>query len=296
MTIAFLGAGHMASGMIGRLLGAGFSVTVYNRTIDKVRPLEALGARTASSPRDAVRGADVVFSSMSDDAASRAVWAGPDGGLSAAVSDRLIAIECSTLSHDWVLELAGLVRKQGLRYIDCPVAGRPYAAAAGQLVIFAGAEATDLEEIRPVLAPLSKEIFHFGPVGSGTAFKLIYNLMGATQIAALAEGLVAAEAAGIDLVSAAKAFSTGATGSPHVVRHAAFMAENRHEDPPAFTARGRLKDSTYGVTLTEKLGCQAILGRGTIALFEQMVEAGLVAAADSRLFETVRARRRSGTR
>ena len=291
MTIAFLGAGHMAHGMIGRLLGAGFPVTVYNRSVEKVRPLEALGATTAATPRDAAHGADVVFASLSDDAASRAVWTGPEGVLSAHVSDRMIAIECSTLSHDWVLELAGTVRRRGLRYIDCPVAGRPYAAAAGQLVVFAGAEAADLEEVRPLLAPLSKEIFHFGPVGAGTAFKLIYNLMGATQIAALAEGLVAAEAAGIDLLSAARAFSTGATGSPHVVRHAAFMAEGRHEDPPAFTARGRLKDSTYGVQLAETLGCQAVLGRATVALFEQMVEAGMGGAADSRLIEAVRSRR-----
>ena len=291
MTIAFLGAGHMAHGMIGRLLGAGFPVTVYNRSVEKVRPLEALGATTAATPRDAAHGADVVFASLSDDAASRAVWTGPEGVLSAHVSDRMIAIECSTLSHDWVLELAGTVRRRGLRYIDCPVAGRPYAAAAGQLVVFAGAEAADLEEVRPLLAPLSKEIFHFGPVGAGTAFKLIYNLMGATQIAALAEGLVAAEAAGIDLLSAARAFSTGATGSPHVVRHAAFMAEGRHEDPPAFTARGRLKDSTYGVQLAETLGCQAVLGRATVALFEQMIEAGMDGAADSRLIEAVRSRR-----
>jgi len=294
MTIAFLGAGRMAHGMIGRLLGAGFEVTVYNRTIDKVRPLEALGARPASTPREAARGAHVVFASVSDDAASRAVWTGPDGALSASASERAIAIECSTLSYNWVLELAASARRQGFRYVDCPVAGRPYAAAAGQLVVFAGADPGDLEEVKPLLAPLSKEIFHFGPAGSGTAFKLIYNLMGATQIAALAEGLAAAEAIGVDPLAAARAFSTGATGSPHVVRHAALMAEGRHEDPPAFTGRGRLKDSSYGVQLTEQLGCQAVLGRATVAVFEQMVDTGMGGAADSRLIDVVRAARRPG--
>ncbi|MEW5984546.1 MAG: NAD-binding protein [Acidobacteriota bacterium] len=129
-------------------------------------------------------------------------------------------------------------------------------------------------------------------MGSGTAFKLIYNLMGATQIAALAEGLVAAEAAGIDPRTAARAISTGATGSPHVVRHAAFMADGNHEDPPAFTARGRIKDSTYGVEFTEQLGCQALLGRATIAVFSQMVAMGLREAADSRLVDAVRAGRK----
>lgn len=292
-TVGFIGLGQMGGNMATRLLGAGHVVTGYDIVKSKAEALVGAGLKVADSPRAAAEGADVVFSSVIDDSASRAVWTGPDGVLSARTSKRMIAVEHSTLSRDWVLELDGTVRRHGLRFIDCCVAGRPSAAAAGQLVVFAGADAADLAEITPLLKPISKEIFHFGPVGSGITFKLIYNLMGATQIASLAEGLAAAEAAGIDVLTAAKAMSTGATGSPHVVRHAALMAEGRHEDPPAFTGRARVKDSTYGVALHEQLGCQTVLGQATVAVWGQMVGTGMGAAADSRLIDAVRATRKT---
>lgn len=285
--IAYLGGGNMAQGMASRLLAAGHAVTMYNRTPDKLRHLAALGATIARTPRDAADGAAMVFASVTDDAASRAVWAGPDGALNAALAPGALVVEHSTLSHDWVLELIQKVRARGLRYVDCPVAGRPDAAAAGQLIVFAGAEAADLEAIRPMIQPISKEIFHFGPPGSGTAFKLIYNLMGVAQIVALAEGLAAAQAAGIDVKTAARAFANGNTGSPHVLRHGAFMSQASHEDPPAFTARGRLKDSTYGVQLEEKLGQSPGVGRAAMAAYQRMVDLGMGAAADSRLIEVI---------
>lgn len=289
--IAYLGGGNMGRAMVARLIAAGSDVTVYNRTPEKLRDLQAAGAKLAATPREAAAGAAIVFASVTDDDASRAVWTGQDGALSGALAERALLVEHSTLSHDWVMELSGAVRARGMRYVDCPVAGRPDAAAAGQLVVFAGAEKADLEEIRPLIVPISKEIFHFGAAGSGTAFKLIYNLMGATQIAALAEGLAAAEAAGIDIVTAAQALSTGATGSPHVVRHAVFMAEGKHEEPPAFTGRGRLKDSSYGVALAEKFGQEPTLGRAATAVYRRMVDAGMAAAADSRVLDVVRKRR-----
>ena len=137
-------------------------------------------------------------------------------------------------------------------------------------------------------AKANKELFHFGPVGSGTAFKLIYNLMGVVQIVALAEGLAAAEAAGVDPRVAAKAFARGNTGSGHVVKHGPFMAEGVHEDPPGFTARGRVKDSTYGVQLEEKLGLCPRVGRAALAAYQEMVDLGMGADADSRLIDVVK--------
>lgn len=289
--VAFLGAGNMAQGMIRRLLGAGFDVTVWNRSPEKVKTLAQYGAKSAASPKQAAEGADVIFASLTDNDASREVWMGAEGALKAQRDTAPIVIECSTLSNDWVLELSRIVSGRGWRYIDCPVAGRPDASAAGTLVIFAGCAASDLEEVRPVLAPLSKQIYYFGPAGCGNAFKLIYNLMGATQVVALAEGLAAAGAAGLDLRTAAKAFSGGATGSPHVIRHAVFMAEGLHEDPPAFTARGRLKDSTYGVKFAQKFGFEARTGQATVAVFQHMVDNGMADAADSQVIEDVRATR-----
>ncbi|HXY25894.1 MAG TPA: NAD(P)-dependent oxidoreductase [Candidatus Acidoferrum sp.] len=286
--IAYLGAGNMGQGMTQRLLAASHSVCVYNRTPEKAEKLKTAGATVASSPRAAAEGAEVIFSSVSDDDASRLVWTGPEGALSAKLAPATFALECSTLSHDWVLELASIVKGRGFRYVDCPVAGRPDAAAAGQLNLFVGASKEDLEAIRPILEPLKKKIFHFGPPGAGTAFKLIYNLMGATQIAALGEAMLVSEAAGIDLNVAAEAFCEGNTGSPHVIRHAPIMAKGEQGQAVAFSARGRLKDSMYGVKLAEKLNRQRILGKGTIQIFEEMVSVGMGASNDSELIEALR--------
>ena len=287
--IVYLGTGHMGEAMILRLLGAGHSVTVFNRTPDKANRVIEAGATFAPTPRAAAeQNPDAIFASLSDDVASRAIWTGPHGVMSADLPPDSIAIEASTLSHDWVLELHRIATGKGLRFLDCPVAGRPDFAAAGKLVVFVGGDQTDLEQVRPLLEPLSREVLHFGGPGSGTAFKLIYNLMGATHVAALAEGLAAAEAGGMDLRVAAHAFSTGATGSPHVVRHARFMSEGNHENPVAFSGRGRLKDSTYGVQLVEKLGAQALAGNATVEIFQQMVDIGMAESADSMLLDALR--------
>ena len=289
--IAYLGTGHMGGAMASRLLGAGHSVTVFNRTPEKAKKIIEAGATFAATPKEAAeQGVDVIFASLTDDDASRVVWTGPEGVMSADIPRETIVIESSTLSHDWVLELNSVAESRGLRFLDCPVAGRPDFAEEGKLVVFVGGNEQDLKEIRFLLEPFSREILRFGGPGSGTAFKLIYNLMGATHVAALAEGLVAAEAAGMDLNVAAHAFSTGATGSPHVVRHASFMSDGKHEKPVAFTGRGRLKDSTYGVELSRKLGCQAVIGSATVEVFQQAVDIGMGDANDSMLIDAMRKR------
>lgn len=290
--IGYLGGGNMAQAMVSRLLAAGHDVTLYNRTLDKVRNLEAAGARLAATPREAAAGAEIVFASVTDVTASKAVWLGEDGALEADLAPGTLIIEHSTLAHEWVLELDGIVRGRGLRYGDCPVAGRPDAAAAGQLAIFFGGEAEDLERIRPLITPLSKEIFHFGPAGTGTAFKLIYNTLGVVQIVGLAEALSAAESAGIDLETAARAIINGNTGSPHMRKHAPFMAKGEHEDPPGFTASGRIKDTSYGVALEEKLGEEPLVARAALLVYRKMAEAGMADEADSRIIDAVRMRRR----
>jgi 3-hydroxyisobutyrate dehydrogenase len=292
MKIGYLGGGRMGQAMVGRLLSAGHDVTIYNRTLEKLRDLERAGARPAQTPRQAASGADIVIASVTDAQASQAVWLGPDGALAADLAPGTLIVEHSTLPYDWVLDLAKTVQQRGLRYVDCPVAGRPDAAAAGKLIVFAGAAAADLDAIRPLVQPLSKGIFHFGPPGTATAFKLIYNLFGVVQIVGLAEALSAAEAAGIDLATAAQALTAGNTGSGHVAKHAPFMASGEHESPPGFTAVNRVKDSAYGVALEESLGEDPLVGRSALEVYRKMVERGMGAEADSRIIDAVRGRRR----
>ena len=172
----------------GRYLDAGFTVAVWNRSKAKADDLIARGARWAASPADAADGADAIVTMVADDEASRAVWLGKDGAAKTAKAGAL-AIECSTVSYRHALDLARELRGRGLVYIDSPVTGLPDAAATGKLTLLVGAEPADLERARPYLAPLSTTIRHFGAVGNGTVYKLINNLMGAIQIAGLAEGL-----------------------------------------------------------------------------------------------------------
>ena len=249
--VAFIGLGRMGHGMAGRYLDAGFTVAVWNRSKSKAEDLIARGARWASSPADAADGADAVVTMVADDEAARSVWLGKDGAATR-MKPSSLAIECSTVSHQQALDMARELRGRGLVYIDCPVTGLPEAAAAGKLTLLVGADAADLDRAKPYLAPISSTIRHFGPVGTGTVYKLINNLMGAVQIASLAEGIAMAEQAGLDMNLVAEAMASGAVASPQVIRHSKRMVA-RDFSGASFTTALRHKDAAYAVTLAESL-------------------------------------------
>ena len=265
-TVAFIGLGRMGHGMAGRYLDAGFSVAVWNRSKAKAEDLIARGARWAASPADAATGADAVVAMVADDEASRAVWLGTDGAATK-MKPGALAIECSTVSHQHALDMARELLGRGLVYIDCPVTGLPSAAAEGKLTLLVGADAADLEKARPYLAPISNVIRHFGAVGAGTVFKLINNLMGAVQIASLAEGVAIAEQAGLDMTLVAEALSTGAVASPQVIRHSKRMVA-RDFSGASFTTALRHKDAAYAVRLAEKLLPGVPVSRAALAAYE----------------------------
>jgi 3-hydroxyisobutyrate dehydrogenase-like beta-hydroxyacid dehydrogenase len=258
----------MGHGMASRYLDAGFTVSVWNRSKAKAEDLIARGANWATSPEDAAIDADAVVTMVADDEASRAVWLGT-AGAAANMKSGTLAIECSTVSYKHALEMARELGSRGLIYIDSPVTGLPDAAASGKLTLLVGAEPTDLETARPYLVPLSTTIRHFGAVGSGTVYKLINNLMGAIQIAGIAEGLAIAEQAGLDMKLVLEAVETGVAASPQVIRHSRRMAE-RNFAGATFTAALRQKDAAYAVTLAESLLSAApIMGRAAVASYDR---------------------------
>jgi 3-hydroxyisobutyrate dehydrogenase-like beta-hydroxyacid dehydrogenase len=248
--VAFIGLGRMGHGMAGRYLEAGFAVTVWNRSKAKADDLIARGAVWGSSPMRAADDADAVVTMVADDAASREVWLGEKGILAGWKPDRL-AIECSTVSYEHARDLGRQLGWRRISYIDCPVTGLPDAAASGKLTLLVGADPVDLEKARPFLEPLGT-IRHFGPVGSGTVYKLVNNLMGAIQIAGLAEGLAIAEQAGLDMNLVLEAIQSGVTASPQVLRHSKRMVA-RDFSNATFTAALRHKDAAYAVALAEAL-------------------------------------------
>jgi 3-hydroxyisobutyrate dehydrogenase len=266
--VAFIGLGRMGHGMAGRYLEAGFTVSVWNRSKAKAEDLIARGARWATSPEDAAIDADAVVTMVADDNASREVWLSKQGA-AATMKAGTLAIECSTVSYGHALELARELRSRGLVYIDSPVTGLPDAAASGKLTMLVGAEPADLEKARPYLAPLSSTIRHFGPVGSGTVFKLINNLMGAIQIAGIAEGLAIAEQAGLDMKLVLEAIENGVAASPQVLRHSKRMVA-RNFSGATFTAALRHKDAAYAVALAEGLLSDApLMGRAAVEAYER---------------------------
>lgn len=280
----------MGMGMAARLLEAGHHLNVYNRTPNKADALASRGAQVAGTPKAACAGADAVFCMVSDDVASRSVWLGEEGILAAQMTPATLAIECSTLSHDWVLELAGLVRSRGLSYLDSPVTGLPDDAARGALTLLVGASEEDLERSRSLLMTFANRILRFGTVGAGTAYKLIINMIGAVQIASAAEGMALARRAGLDLALVADAIATSQAASPQVVRNTRRFVENDHNHNVVFNTALRLKDAEYALRLARELGAGAPFGELAARGLRELCERGRSQANESSIFEVAASR------
>lgn len=287
-TIAFVGLGNMGRGMASRLLEAGHRLRVYNRTSARADALVRRGATRYDCPKDACEGVDAVISMVADDPASRAVWLDHDGILGASLAERGFAIECSTLSHDWVTDLATRCRARGLRYIDAPVTGLPEAAAAGELTLLVGAATDDLEAARAFLDPVAHRILRFGDVGSGTAYKLVINMMGAVQIASAAEALAIAQRAGLDTRAVVDAFATSQAASPQVVRNVRRMAADDHEHDIVFSGALRLKDVEYGVRFARTLNMGSPFGALAENVYRQLCSMGYAHVNESKVIEVSR--------
>ena len=278
----------MGAGMAGRLLGAGHEVAVFNRTPSRAAPLVRAGARLAGSPREACEKAEAVVAMTADDTSSRAMWLGEHGALAAGLAPQALAIECSTLSHAWVVALAQTARERGLRYVDAPVTGLPTAAAAGELTLLVGAEPQDLEAARPLLAALATRLFHFGPAGAGTIYKLVVNLIGSVQIASAAEGLALAERAGLDLERVVDALAVSQAASPQVVRNTRRMVDRGFDRDVVFTSVLRLKDVEYALQLADSLRLRAPFGDAARAAFKRLVELGGDENHEARVIDVAR--------
>ena len=229
-----------------------------------------------------------IVSMVADDPASKAIWRGPDGALAAQPAPGAFAIECSTLSYEWALELSAQVRSSGLRYIDSPVTGLPEAAAAGELTLLVGAATDDLNAARPLLERLAQRIVHFGPPGTGTAYKLLVNMLGAVQIASVAELIAIAEKIGLNLPMVADALATGQAASPQVIRNARRMIADPSDQTVVFTPQLRLKDVEYALALARQLDIGSPFGVLAARIYRQLNELGYAHANESEVIQVAR--------
>lgn len=270
--VAFLGLGTMGGGMAARLLGAGFPVTAWNRHVERAAPLREAGATIVTSPRDAAANADVVISMVADDAASRAVWTADDGALASARPGTVL-IESSTLSPAWIEDLAALAAARGCMLLDAPVTGSKPQAAAGEMVFLVGGDAAVLERVRPVLRPMSRDVVHLGPVGSGARMKLVNNFLSGTQTAALAEALAFAEASGLDREAAMSVVLNGAPASPLVKTVCPRMLARDYS--VNFMLSLMRKDMNYAAAEAERHGVTLTFALAARDLYDAAIEQGL---------------------
>ena len=240
--ISVLGLGIMGAGMAARLVKAGFDVTVWNRDARKAAPLVEAGAKVAPTPGDAARDADLVIAMLADDRASSAVWLGESGALAAMRQDT-IAMECSTLTVEWVRRLAEQAHSRAVGFLDAPVTGSKVQANTGALSFLVGGPAETLERARPALEAMGSSIHHLGRSGSGSMMKLINNFLCGVQVASLGEAMVMAERAGLEVRQAAQVLSHGSPGSPLVKIVAQRMVDRDYT--PNFFITLMAKDLEY---------------------------------------------------
>ena len=283
--VAFLGLGLMGGGMARRILGAGFPLAVFNRNAEKSKPFATAGATVAATPRAAATSAQFVVSMVADDVASRALWLGADGAL-AGLQPGAILIECSTLTVDWVNELAALAAKQNCSMLDAPVTGSRGPAATGELNFFVGGDATVLESARPVFAPMAKSVTHVGAVGSGALLKLINNFVCGVQVAALAEALVMIERSGLNREQALKVLTEGAPGSPLVKLLAPRMTAADYT--PNFLLKLMTKDLGYALREGEKSSIELATVTAALEVFQRAIAARLGDQDMSAIIEPLR--------
>lgn len=270
--VALLGLGTMGVGMAGRLLSAGFPLSVYNRNAERAKPFAERGASVASSPREAASKAEIVISMVADDVASRDVWLGPNGALAGAKPGTVL-IESSTLSVGWIKELATNASRENCELLDAPVTGTKPHAESGQLLFLVGGSAKALDRVRPVLSVLGRDAIHLGPSGSGALMKLINNFLAAVQAVSFGEALSLIMAGGLDQVKATSILTEGAPGSSILRRVAERVASG--DFTPHFHLSLMAKDVTYAIEEGRRRQINMQTAAAALLAFKQAVANGL---------------------
>ncbi|MEO6526234.1 MAG: NAD(P)-dependent oxidoreductase [Gemmatimonadaceae bacterium] len=269
--VAMLGLGIMGSGMARRLLAAGLPLTVFNRSAEKAQSLAQDGATVARSPREAAANADIVFSMVADDGASRAMWDGADGALAGARRGTVL-VECSTVTVERIAELAAASERAGCAFADAPVTGSKMHAAAGELTFLVGSDDDTLQRIRPALDAMGKTIHHLGPVTSGALVKLINNFLCGVQAASLAEALAIIECSSLDRDRTLNAILNGSPGSPVMKTLAARMTTP--DFTPNFYLHLLAKDMGYAIGEGESRGVPMATATAALDMLRASIDRG----------------------
>ena len=210
--IGFVGLGIMGGGMARNLLKAGFELTVWNRTRERMAPLVEAGALPSASAKDLAARTTIIVTCVSDTPDVEEVVLGKGGVLEGARPGSLL-IDTSTISPVRTRALAARLAESGIHMLDAPISGGSEGAANGTLSIMAGGDAAQYRRALPVLEAMGRTITHVGGTGAGQTVKLVNQILVVGTMLAVGEALVFAEAGGLDLAATLAAVEGGAAGS-----------------------------------------------------------------------------------
>lgn len=251
MKLGFVGLGRMGTAMAGNLLKAGHEVTVYNRTPDKARALEALGARVATRVADACRGAAVISMLANDEAVHSVVFDG--GGVLASAGSGAVHVSMSTISVGLSAQLATAHAAAGQRFVAAPVFGRPEAAAAAQLFIVAAGVRAAVDDCAPLFDAMGQKVFYLGAESSAANLvKLSGNFLIACVIESLGEAIALIGKAGIDERTYLDVLTSTLFNVPLYKLYGGLIVDQKFE-PPGFAAPLGLKDIRLALAAAEEL-------------------------------------------
>jgi 2-hydroxy-3-oxopropionate reductase len=251
MRIGVIGLGIMGAPMARNLLRAGHTLVVMRRTRARAEALAAEGAVLADSPAAVARAVEAVVTMLPDTPDVEAVITGPDGVLAGAAPG-LLAIDMSTIAPAAARALAAQAVRAGVALLDAPVSGGEQGAVAGTLSIMVGGDRAAFERAAPIFAALGRQVTYMGGPGQGQMTKLVNQVVGATTLAAVAEGVLLAMRAGLDGAAMIQAVGAGAASSWMLAEQAPRM--QRRDFAPGFMIRLQQKDLRLALAAAAEVG------------------------------------------
>ena len=237
--IGFIGIGLMGKGMSLNLVKAGYPLTVWNRTESKTKPLVDAGAKLAKSPREVAENSDVVISIVTGSNDVKEVLTGENGAIHGAKKGTIF-IDMSTISPIATKEVAAELAKKGAEMLDAPVSGGVIGANNGTLSIMVGGKEEVFNECKPILEKMGKTITHIGSIGDGQVCKAVNQILVGTTMLGVAEALVFAAKAGVDVKRVHQAVAGGAAGSWQLTNNGDRILKG--DMSPGFKIKDYLKD------------------------------------------------------
>jgi 3-hydroxyisobutyrate dehydrogenase len=271
MQIGIAGIGKMGAAIAQRLIEVGHTVTVWNRSADKLKPLVAAGAAVAATPAELAGKSEVIITILTDAAAIDAVYGGASGLLAGQVRGKLF-IEMSTVQPQTQLALAAKVRAKDVALVECPVGGSTGPARQGKLIGLMGAEPADAARAKPILEQLCRRLEHCGPVGSGSVMKLTINMPLMIYWQALGEALALCRPLGLDPARIMDLLAD-TSGGPNVLKvrgaGVAEMLKGGDAGPVTFDVDSAVKDLRTMVAEGKARGVELPLTETTLGCYEE---------------------------